>query len=134
MSFKDLSGDEEGFLDFQKKQENDDKKVLQYLENCNHEEFIFAVSQIGVLLDTIQIYKKFLLPQINDAIENLNSKSLNRKMNKFIKDLNERIRFEYDFDDGIIIIEDAVLFNKELYLFFNKQYFIEKIGIEKIFE
>lgn len=132
MSFKDLSNDEEAFKDFKKKQKDDDEKVMRYFEQCNHEDFMFALSNLGVLIDTINVYSIFLRPQVVEALENLEGKSLKRKLNKFIKDLNDRIRFEYDFDDDVIIIEEAVLFEGELHLFFSKHYFIKVVGLKKI--
>ena len=46
-----------------------------------------------------------------------------------MKDLNERINIEYNFEKDVVIVEKCILFENELYLFFNKFRFIKMIEL-----
>ena len=130
--FRDLSDDTEGFKDFEKKRSDDDEKIKKYFDECNHKDFISAMLHLGSLLDTIAIYCDFSRNWLQEAIENNNSRSQKRRFNKFVRDLNEKINLEYDFPDDTITIEEIVLFDGELFLFFDKSNFIKNIGLKKI--
>lgn len=130
--FRDLSDDVEGFKDFEKKRSDDDEKIKKYFEECNHKDFISALLHLGSLLDTIAIYCDFVRDQLQEAIENNNSRNQKRKFNKFVRDLNEKINLEYDFPDDTITIEEIILFDGELFLFFDKSNFIKNVGLKKI--
>lgn len=123
--FKDLTEDVDGFNDFKKKQFDDDEKTKKYLDNLEHKEFISALLNLGTLIETISIYMGFIEDQINETIKNTSTQSRNRKMNKFIKDLNIKINLEYDFDETTVIVEDCVLFEGEVFIFFSKSQFLK---------
>ena len=130
--FKDLTEDVDGFTDFKKKQFDDDEKVKRYLDSLEHKEFISALLHLGTLIETISIYMDFIRDQIDDTIKNTSAQSRNRKMNKFIKDLNIKINLEYDFDEKTVIIEDCILFEDEIFIFFNKSQFLKTIELQNM--
>lgn len=121
--FNDFTDDQEGMNAFMNKQFEDDQKIKNYLDTCSHKEFNFAILNIGDLLKTISIYFGFIDPQIQEAIKNKQGTS--RKMNKFIRDLNQKINLRYELDEDLSIVENLVLYNGELYLFVNKNKFLE---------
>lgn len=130
--FKDLSEDVESAQDFKKKELYHDEKLKKYFDKCTHKEFISAIMHLGTLFDTITVYLSFIQPQIDDTIKNLEGNNRNRKMNKYIKDLNTRINSEYDFDEDTFVVEEAVLFDGELYLFINKCRFLKMFELNKL--
>lgn len=121
--YNDFTDDQESMNAFMNKQFEDDQRIKDYLDTCTHKEFNFAILNIGDLLKTISIYFGFIDPQIQEAIKNKQATS--RKMNKFIKDLNQKINLRYDLDEDLSIIENLVLYDGELYLFINKNKFLE---------
>lgn len=130
--FRDLTDDEVGFQDFNKKQIDDDERLKQYFEKSNHKDFTFAILHLGVLLDTIATYCDFMKEQLQDMSQETSSRSLKRKANKFVKDINDRINSEYNFDDDTVIVEEMILFEDEFYLFFDKSHFIKTMGLQSI--
>lgn len=121
--YNDFTDDQESMNAFMNKQFEDDQRIKDYLDTCTHKEFNFAILNIGDLLKTISIYFGFIDPQIQEAIKNKQATS--RKMNKFIKDLNQKINLRYDLDEDLSIVENLVLYDGELYLFINKNKFLE---------
>lgn len=130
--FKNLSDDPEAIKNFTKKQFDDDEKLKKYFDQCTHKEFVSAIMHLGTLFDITTTYLDFILPQINEAIQTLEGNALDRKMNKYIKDLNLRINSEYNFDKDVVVIEKGVLFDEQLYLFINKSYFIKLFEINEL--
>lgn len=130
--FRDLTNDTEGFEDFERKRLDDDEKIKKYFDKCNHKDFVSAILHLGSLLDTIAIYCDFVRDQLQDAIDNSVPKNQKRKLNKFVRDLNEKINLEYNFPDDTVIIEEVILFNGELFLFFDKSNFVKTIGLKDI--
>ncbi|MBR6515613.1 MAG: hypothetical protein IKT40_02025 [Bacilli bacterium] len=130
--FRDLTDDIEGFKDFEKKRDDDDAKVKKYFDQCNHGDFVSSLLHLGSLLDTMGMYFDFINDQLEDARKMENKRSQKRKINKFIKDLNEKINLEYDFDKDTVIIEEIVLFNDKFFVFFDKSHFIKTIGLKEI--
>lgn len=130
--FKDLTDKTEDFEDFKRKQFDDDEKLKKYFEKCNHKQFLQALMDIGILIDVTTTYLGFLKPQIDDALTEKDTTVKERRINKFMKDLNERINIEFSFDKDIVIVEQCVLFDGELYLFFNKAQFIKEKKLQKI--
>lgn len=125
--FNDYTEDIDAFRDFRKKQFDDDQKVKDYFDKVEHKKFISSLLKLGTLIDTIAIYFDFIKPQVYESIKNPSLQSRNRKMNKFIKDLNAKINLEYGFNEDTIIVEEAILFEDEIYLFFNKAHFLKTI-------
>lgn len=130
--FKDLTDKTEDFEDFKRKQFDDDEKLKKYFEKCSHKQFLQALMDIGILIDVTTTYLGFLKPQIDDALTEEDTTVKERRINKFMKDLNERINIEFSFDKDIVIVEQCVLFDGELYLFFNKAQFIKEKRLQKI--
>ena len=87
---------------------------------------------IGILIDVTTTYLGFLKPQIDDALTEKDTTVKERRINKFMKDLNERINIEFSFDKDIVIVEQCVLFDGELYLFFNKAQFVKEKKLQEI--
>lgn len=129
--FKDLSNNPDDVKVFKEKELEDDRKVKAYFDNCDHKRFLIALMKLGTLVDIITTYLDFLKPQINEALQLDNSKK-DRKINKYIRDLNERVNNEYGFDKDNIIVEQCILFDGELYLFFNKSQFLKQIELLEI--
>lgn len=125
--FKNIT-EKDDFIDFEQKQLDDDQQIKKYFENCTHKQFISGLMHLGTLIDIMTTYLDFLKPQIDKAIK-LSEVKRDRKINKYMKDLNERINMEYNFEKDVIIVEQCVLFEKELYLFFNKSRFIKMIEL-----
>lgn len=134
MLFRDLTDDVEGFKDFEQKRIDDDEKTKRYFDKCDHGEFISSILHLGVLLDSVAVYFDFLEDQIQEALQSPNITSKKRKINKFIRDINTKINTEYDFDDKTIIVEDVVLFDGQLYLFFSKTHFLKTMDLKDINE
>ena len=130
--FRDLTDDIEGFKDFEQIRNDDDEKVKKYFDQCNHGDFISSLLHLGSLLDTMGMYFDFIDEQLEDARQMTNKRSQKRKINKFIKDLNEKINLEYDFNENTIIVEEIVLFEDQFYLFFDKSHFIKTIGLKEV--
>lgn len=131
MNFRNLTEDENGFEDFRKKLYDDDDVIRTYFECCTHKQLIASIMHLGTLFDTISIYLSFIEEQIGEAIQITNEQTQNRRMNKLIKDLNKRINSEYDFNKKTEIIEEAILFDGELYLFVNKMKFIKVMELDE---
>ena len=129
--FKDLTDDKEAFDAFVEMQHQDDEKLKEYFSQCSHKEFNFALLNIGTLLNTIATYFRFVQNQVDDTLK-LQDKVKNRKMNKILKDLNEKINDRYDFDEDTRIIKGIVLYYNELYLYIEKCDFIKKLQLEDI--
>lgn len=125
--FKNIT-EKDDFIDFEQKQLDDDQKIKKYFENCTHKQFISGLMHLGTLIDIMTTYLNFLKPQIDEAIK-LDGVKRDRKINKHMKDLNERINIEYNFEKDVVIVEQCVLFENELYLFFNKFRFIKMIEL-----
>ena len=92
---------------------------------------MIALADLGTLIDTVAIYLDFIKPQIDETIKNKNLNSRNRKMNKFIKDINTKINLEYGFDKDTVVVEEGVLFDGELYLFISKAHFIKSMDLKE---
>ena len=130
--FKDLTNDEVGMNDFRKKIIDDDKKLLEYLENVSHKDMVFAIMHLGTLFDTIATYSFFMEEQNKKELDNENITSRNRKFNKYLNDLNKRIVSEYGLDENVFIIEEGVLYDREIYLFVNQCNFIKMMQLNKM--
>lgn len=129
--FKHITNLEE-FEDFKQKQTDDDKKIKLFFENhCDHKQFLSSLMHLGTLIDIITTYLDFLKPQIDKALT-FDDPKRDRKLNKYMKDLNERINMEYGFYKDIVIVEQCILFEGELYLFFNKSRFIKLFGLTEL--
>ena len=126
--FRDLTEQNEEMAEFKKKQFDDDENIKKYLENCSHKEFNFAILHLGVFLDTVATYTTFMGEYLEQLI---NSKNQNKekRFNKFLRDLNKKINNEYDFPDEVVLVEEGVLFDGELYLFINKSHFLKIMDI-----
>ena len=126
--FRDCSDNIDDLNDFQKKIEEDDFQLKIYFDKCSHRDFISALIKIGVLFDIIGDYINFLNPELKKAIEENDEKKRDRKINKFLNDLNRRINTEYDFDQDTFIVEEGVLYDGEIFLFVRKYDFIRKFN------
>lgn len=128
--FRDLTGQEDEIAEFKKKQFDDDENIKRYLENCSHKEFNFVILHLGVFLDTVATYTTFMGEYLEKIIQSDGNKD--KKLNKFLRDLNKKINNEYGFSDDILLVEEGVLFDNELYLFINKSHFMKIIEISNL--
>lgn len=124
--FRDCSNNIEDLNDFKRKVEEDDARLKAYFDKCSHRDFISALIKIGVLFDIIGDYMNFLNPELKQAIKEDDEKKKDRKINKFLNDLNKRINVEYDFDQDTFIVEEGILYDDEIFLFVKKYDFISK--------
>lgn len=129
MTFNNITEEEE-FNDFIQKQIEDDNNLKKYLDNCNHKEFTFTILNLGTVLNTIATYFGFVKEQLDEAIQDENIRK--RKIQKIIRDLNEKVNDRYDFDKDTVIIESVVLYKGELYVYINKMKFIRSIEIKSV--
>ena len=65
-------------------------------------------------------------------INNNPEKSYSRKIKKLVKDTNERINIEFDFDKETNIIKECIYYNKEFYILFDKSGFLKEIDLKKL--
>lgn len=128
--FRDLTEQEDEIAEFKKKQFDDDENIKRYLENCSHKEFNFAILHLGVFLDTVATYTTFMGEYLEKIIRSNGNKD--KKLNKFLRDLNKKINNEYGFSDDILLVEEGVLFDNELYLFINKSHFMKIMEISNL--
>ena len=128
--FRDLTEQEEEMQVFKKKKYDDDENVKKYLENCSHKEFNFAILHLGVFLDTVATYSDFMDDYLDKIIKSEENKD--KKLNKFLRDLNKKINNEYNFPKDTFLVEEGVLFDGELYLFINKSHFLKTIDIKNL--
>ena len=126
--FRDCSNNIDDLNDFKKKIEQDDIKLKAYFDECPHRDFIFALIKIGVLFDIIGDYIDFLSPELKKAIMENDESKKDRKINKFLNDLNKRINVEYDFSQDTFIVEEGILYDGEIFLFVRKYDFIKKFS------
>ncbi len=125
--FRDCTDNVDDLNDFRKKIEKDDFQLKKYFDECSHRDFISALIKIGVLFDIIGDYIDFLNDELKKVIESDDKNKKDRKINKFLNDLNKRINMEYDFDQDTFIVEEGILYDGEIYLFVRKYDFINKI-------
>ena len=128
--FRDLTEQEEEMQVFKKKKYDDDENVKKYLENCSHKEFNFAILHLGVFLDTVATYSDFMDDYLDKIIKSEENKD--KKLNKFLRDLNKKINNEYNFPKDTFLVEEGVLFDGKLYLFINKSHFLKTIDIKNL--
>ena len=122
--FRDLTDQEDEFEVFMKKVHDDDENIKKLLEDCSHRDFNAIIMHLGVFLDTVATYSDFMEEYLAEVVK-LKGNSRDKKLNKFIRDLNKKINNEYNFSDDIFLVEEGVLFDNQLYLFINKSHFIK---------
>ena len=127
--FNDFTDDKESFEEFRKNQLEDDNALREYFNNCSHREFNFALLNLGTLLNTVSTYFSFVQEQVDEALT-LGKQARDRRMNKIVNDLNEKINDRYDFDKDMRVIKGIVLYNNELYLYITKRIFIKTLQLK----
>lgn len=119
--------EEEDFDNFVQAQHEDDNKLKEMFLKMSHREFQFALTNIGMMLNIVLQYFAFEEQRVKDVQKLAKEKTRNRKVNKMIKELNEKINLRYDFDEKTAIIPSMCLYNNEAYLIINKSLFAELI-------
>ena len=51
----------------------------------------------------------------------------NRRINKIVRDLNEKINLRYEFDEDTMIVPSLAVYNNEAYLLIDKCLFVDLI-------
>ena len=120
--------DEEEFENFMAKQHDDDQLLKEKFENYSHREFNFCLINMGIMLDIIRGYFHFERDRITDDIMSLEKDKIkNRRINKIVRDLNEKINLRYEFDEDTMIVSSLAVYNDEAYLLINKSLFADLI-------
>ena len=120
--------DEEEFENFMAKQHDDDQLLKEKFENYSHREFNFCLINMGIMLDIIRGYFHFERDRITDDIMSLETDKIkNRRINKIVRDLNEKINLRYEFDEDTMIVSSLAVYNNEAYLLINKSLFADLI-------
>lgn len=132
--FEDLTTRPEEFEDFKKRQFDDDEKLKRYFDKCDHKQFLFSLIKLGVLLDDITTYFEFVSPLIQQIIDNEKDRKNDGKIMKIIRDLNKKINLDFGLDEDVSIVEQCVLFDRDLFIFFDKAQFIKEIELKRIQE
>ena len=125
MKFYDITEKSE-FDDFIQKQYDDDEKLKQKFMELSHKEFNFCLINMGIMLDIIRGYFYFERQKINETIVQLEKDKIkNRRGNKILKDLNQKINLRFELDEDSLIIPALAIYDGEGYLMVDKCLFID---------
>ena len=117
----------EDFDEFMQAQHDDDNKLKEMFLEMSHKEFQFALINIGTMLNIVLQYFTFEEQKIKDIQQFNRASTRSRKVNKMIKELNEKINLRYEFDEDTPIISSMCLYCDEAYLLINKTLFTKLI-------
>ena len=119
---------EEDFENFMARQHDDDALLKEKFMEYSHRQFNFCLINIGIMLDIVRGYFHFERDRITDDIMNLEKDKIrNRRINKIVRDLNEKINLRYEFDEDTMIVPSLAVYNNEAYLLIDKCLFVDLI-------
>lgn len=119
---------EEDFENFMARQHDDDALLKEKFAEYSHRQFNFCLINIGIMLDIVRGYFHFERDRITDDIMNLEKDKIrNRRINKIVRDLNEKINLRYEFDEDTMIVPSLAVYNNEAYLLIDKCLFVDLI-------
>ena len=119
---------EEDFENFMARQHDDDALLKEKFAEYSHRQFNFCLINIGIMLDIVRGYFHFERDRITDDIMNLEKDKIrNRRINKIVRDLNEKINLRYEFDEDTMIDPSLAVYNNEAYLLIDKCLFVDLI-------
>lgn len=119
---------EEDFENFIARQHDDDALLKEKFAEYSHRQFNFCLINIGIMLDIVRGYFHFERDRITDDIMNLEKDKIrNRRINKIVRDLNEKINLRYEFDEDTMIVPSLAVYNNEAYLLIDKCLFVDLI-------
>ena len=119
---------EEDFENFMARQHDDDVLLKEKFAEYSHRQFNFCLINIGIMLDIVRGYFHFERDRITDDIMNLEKDKIrNRRINKIVRDLNEKINLRYEFDEDTMIVPSLAVYNNEAYLLIDKCLFVDLI-------
>ena len=119
---------EEDFENFMARQHDDDALLKEKFAEYSHRQFNFCLINIGIMLDIVRGYFHFERNRITDDIMNLEKDKIrNRRINKIVRDLNEKINLRYEFDEDTMIVPSLAVYNNEAYLLIDKCLFVDLI-------
>lgn len=119
---------EEDFENFVARQHDDDALLKEKFAEYSHRQFNFCLINIGIMLDIVRGYFHFERDRITDDIMNLEKDKIrNRRINKIVRDLNEKINLRYEFDEDTMIVPSLAVYNNEAYLLIDKCLFVDLI-------
>lgn len=119
---------EEDFENFMARQHDDDVLLKEKFAEYSHRQFNFCLINIGIMLDIVRGYFHFERDRITDDIMSLEKDKIrNRRINKIVRDLNEKINLRYEFDEDTMIVPSLAVYNNEAYLLIDKCLFVDLI-------
>ena len=119
---------EEEFENFMARQHDDDALLKEKFADFSHRQFSFCLLNVGVMLDIIRGYFHFERDRITNDIMSLEKDKIkNRRINKIVRDLNEKINLRYEFDEDTMIVPSLAVYNNEAYLLIDKCLFVDLI-------
>ena len=119
---------EEDFENFIARQHDDDVLLKEKFAEYSHRQFNFCLINIGIMLDIVRGYFHFERDRITNDIMSLEKDKIkNRRINKIVRDLNEKINLRYEFDEDTMIVPSLAVYNNEAYLLIDKCLFVDLI-------
>ena len=119
---------EEDFENFIARQHDDDALLKEKFAEYSHRQFNFCLINIGIMLDIVRGYFHFERDRITNDIMSLEKDKIkNRRINKIVRDLNEKINLRYEFDEDTMIVPSLAVYNNEAYLLIDKCLFVDLI-------
>jgi GTP-binding protein EngB required for normal cell division len=123
--FQELETEEE-FNTFMQMQHQDDANLKKRFEEYTHRQFQYCLINMGIMLDIVRGYFYFERQKLNETIVKLDKdKVKKRRVNKMLKELNQKINLRYDFDDDVEIIPSLAIYQEEGYLMIDKSLFAD---------
>jgi len=117
---------EEEFNAFMKMQHDDDAKLKAKFQEYTHRQFQYCLINMGIMLDIVRGYFYFEREKITETIVKLEKDKIkNRRVNRMMKELNQKINLRYGFDDETEIIPSLAIYEEEGYLMIDKSLFAD---------
>lgn len=117
---------EDDFNIFMAKQHADDQALKDRFASYSHREFQYCLINMGIMLDIVRGYFYFERQKIDENIVKLEKdKVKNRRVNKMLRELNQKINLRFELDEDTVIIPALAIYEEEGYLCINKSLFAD---------
>lgn len=119
--------DKELFDDLAQKKIDDDKKVLDFLTKCyenkDDRRFNFTLLNLGTVMKICAIELELKQDEIENYLRLDKQRTRDKKMTFILKELNKKINLRYDFEDSTEIIPCLYTYEKNGYIYVDKELF-----------
>lgn len=119
--------EEEKFNELFEDKINDDKDVLDFLEECyknkDDRRFNFTLLNLGTVMKICAIELELKQHEIKSYLELEKERTRDRKMAFILKELNKKINLRYDFDEETEIVPCLYTYAGRGYIYVDKSTF-----------